>query len=528
MSDTQTQTPVTSQAAFHAVLVVEGVRTSDHREFAPNSLSWRTLPLPLMWQQQLDGSHKGAVVVGKIMRIERQGAELHGWGTFDLGSANGKEAQRLVAEQIMRGISIDAELLQIDKEQLIVEDMSADPVLYVLEARIGAATIVSFPAFPESVITLDGTEIPAATSDGRGESLPQPALQASDRVTPTLAAISSKPWDGSASRFDDSQWKYASAGNRGGISATKTDYFLAHHEPTGEVSRAGVQAASARFNQLSAPVAAKSRAREHLLDHYRYDLKEKPPTVLTAMALVAHAEEQGPPADWFTDPDLKGVTPLTVARSGRIYGHAASWGSCHTGYRECMLAPRSRTNYAHFLIGATFASGCDCETGIPTGPVVLNTNHADAFATPDSARTHYDNSGQAVADVAVGEDAFGIWVAGALRPGVTDAQLRALRGGALSGDWRYLGGNMELISLLVVNTPGFPIPRVNAGIEGHVQVSLVAAGIPEDEITPIEDNNNSGSDPADLIAELKREQETKDEPVTETESEPDPALDSTT
>jgi hypothetical protein len=79
--------------------------------------------------------------------------------------------------------------------------------------------------------------------------------------------------------------------------------------------------------------------------------------------------------------------------------------------------------------------------------------------------------------VAVGEDAHGIWVAGALRPDVTADKVRALRASPLSGDWRRIGNNLELVAALAVNTPGFPIPRPSGLVaSGHVQ-SLVASGM---------------------------------------------------
>lgn len=140
----------------------------------------------------------------------------------------------------------------------------------------------------------------------------------------------------------------------------------------------------------------------------------------------------------------------------------------------------------------------------------MGTTHANLYATPDTARRYYDNTGAGVADVAVGEDEFGIWFAGALRPGLTDAQLRAIRGSAPSGDWRYIGGNMELVNVLLVNTPGFPISRTAAGIERGVVVSLVAAGMEEDELEPVDDTN-SGIDPADILKELREEKLGKDE-----------------
>lgn len=79
-----------------------------------------------------------------------------------------------------------------------------------------------------------------------------------------------------------------------------------------------------------------------------------------------------------------------------------------------------------------------------------------------------------MADVAIGEDEHGIWVAGAVRPGAAPEQVHALRGSPLSGDWRWIDGEYELVAALAVNTPGFPIPR-----EADTETpALVASGRP--------------------------------------------------
>jgi hypothetical protein len=64
-------------------------------------------------------------------------------------------------------------------------------------------------------------------------------------------------------------------------------------------------------------------------------------------------------------------------------------------------------------------------------------------------------------------------------PDADEAAVRAMRAAPLSGDWRRIGGNLEMVAALHVNTAGFPIPRVQlaASAAGDEQVlSLVAAG----------------------------------------------------
>src|SRR5205085_943051 len=54
-----------------------------------------------------------------------------------------------------------------------------------------------------------------------------------------------------------------------------------------------------------------------------------------------------------------------------------------------------------------------------------------------------------------------------------------LRASAPSGDWRRIGGNLELVGLLAVNVPGFPVPRPQVlTAAGGQQLALVAAPAP--------------------------------------------------
>ena len=65
-----------------------------------------------------------------------------------------------------------------------------------------------------------------------------------------------------------------------------------------------------------------------------------------------------------------------------------------------------------------------------------------------------------------------------MRPGVTEQQMYVLKAtGALSGDWRRIGGNLELVAALAVNVPGFPIPRVAMAASAGRTLSLVAAAV---------------------------------------------------
>lgn len=198
--------------------------------------------------------------------------------------------------------------------------------------------------------------------------------------------------------------------------------------------------------------------------------------------LVAGSGPLAPPADWFADPKLTGPTRVRVTEDGRVFGHMAQWGVCHTGFNNvCVMAPKSKTNYARFHQGTTVTAEGEI---LPTGKVTLAGPHAPTALGLKPAIAHYDNSTTTVAVVRAGEDEHGIWISGALVPGLAPERVAELRRSPLSGDWRYApeADNLELIAALGVNTPGFPITETRNGL----QFSLVAAGMipPEDVQDP--------------------------------------------
>lgn len=185
-----------------------------------------------------------------------------------------------------------------------------------------------------------------------------------------------------------------------------------------------------------------------------------------------------PPAEWFADPELDEPTPLTVTDDGQVYGHAAVWGTCHVGIQgACVTPPRSFCDYARFLLGGRrTAEGEE----VAVGTITLGTGHADLRLNAAATMRHYEDTGMAVADVTMGEDAWGPWFAGAVRRGVTEPQVEELRAAKISGDWRSDEfGHLELVGLLAVNVPGFPVERPRsrlvASAAGQVRSALIGA-----------------------------------------------------
>jgi hypothetical protein len=177
-----------------------------------------------------------------------------------------------------------------------------------------------------------------------------------------------------------------------------------------------------------------------------------------------------PPLSWFTNPKLDDATPLTVTAEGRVYGHVAVWGTCHVGLPGCVTPPSSNTEYAHFLVGAEMTQE---GVSVPVGKLTVGGGHATPDAGYQAAAAHYDDVSTAVASVFAGEDEHGIWVAGYVIPGTPQERVDELLRSPLSGDWRRIGGNLEMIAAHAVNVPGFPIPRAKVKFSLGHQVSLV-------------------------------------------------------
>ena len=210
-------------------------------------------------------------------------------------------------------------------------------------------------------------------------------------------------------------------------------------------------------------------------------------------------------ADYFERRELANPRVGVIVDGDHVYGYIAQWNVCHVGQPEgpgtCTLAPHSPSNYAQFRTGTVMTT----RGPVSVGQITMNTGHARGDLSARSTVAHYDNTGAAVADIVCGEDRFGIWFAGRIRPNVSEEDRFALAAsGRLSGDWRVIGGAYELVAALAVNVPGFPIPEVSLAASASGPLSLVAAGVirPEEIDEPVDEEALAATPltPADIAA----------------------------
>lgn len=154
-----------------------------------------------------------------------------------------------------------------------------------------------------------------------------------------------------------------------------------------------------------------------------------------------------------SQPSLMAVSKPAI-HEGELVGHGAAWGVCHTSFpNACVTAPPSESDYAYAQPLKIYRH--------PKGDF-----HAPLHLSLEDARAWYETHCETVGLGACGEDPYGIWVNASTS--LEDGEV------FLSGDWRPdPKGNLELISFLVVDKPGFPTGLV----AGESQVALVAAGI---------------------------------------------------
>jgi len=202
-------------------------------------------------------------------------------------------------------------------------------------------------------------------------------------------------------------------------------------------------------------------------------------TNMNSAVLVAAVAPLKPPLEFFEIPEPDHPTPPTYEEDGRVYGHLALWDSCHRGlmsgtFTECVRAPRSQTDYAQFHLGTMMT--VEGET-IPIGKITFDTDHASMTADLTAATRFYDNTGKVGAFIRARDGKHGIWFSGVVRSDLPPEGLRDLRANPLSGDWRLLNHNLELIGALAVQVPGFAIPRSQLALaasgDGGLEVSAL-------------------------------------------------------
>lgn len=200
------------------------------------------------------------------------------------------------------------------------------------------------------------------------------------------------------------------------------------------------------------------------------------------LTLVASAGPLRPPREWFQDPNFKELTPWTITKEGRVFGHLADHDGCHIGFQGVCVPPfGSPSNYGVF--NATCGAGIETAEGevVPCGKYMFSRSGA-GHAPTDTSMSHqevqrwYDDATKVGAYIRAGRDRFGTWVAGALRSDLTELEIQHIRTHPPSGDWRPVKGQGDLVAAFGVPIGGFPIVRraLVASADGEITAIITA------------------------------------------------------
>ena len=490
---------------LYGVLAPEGKPTGDRRGFMPNSLEWLEPPLALRWQEKDMPGHDGSVSVASMDRIWRDEATgLIKWEGMSGVSDAADRHIALIAEKIHRGVSVDLDDAQVEVRSKAGEpiEIPDDPELaaqmdfndvgeWVTYGRIRSAASCAIPAFPEAFIAI-GTW---AEHDAQQEG----ADQVEDEVTEELVASVIAEAESVLLASGGSVLTFA-PGTQDGPG------WLTHPVDTDRLRDYWVRGKGAAKIDWGIP-GDFNRCRAFLAEYIKpmylagycanrhkdalgfWPGEHRPGKASAEVAtfnLVASAGTLKPPREWFENPNFTERAPMTITEPDphtglrRVFGHAAEWDECHTGFADrCVSPPSSPSDYSRFHLGHVVL---DDGTKLPTGTLTMDTGHAALSLNASSAAAHYDNTGTSFAQVRCGEDGIGIWFAGVIEPKITDEQVFSIRGAKISGDWRNVAGQgLDAIAMLAVNTPGFPIVHAALAASAGERQALVAAGIVEDE-----------------------------------------------
>lgn len=426
---------ITPGGRFHALLIVEGVQTGDKRLFVEGSITWvepgGDALVPLMADDENHSYHEQSMLVGNFDTFERRGTEIHGWGAYIADPD--EEAAKLIAlieAGDMRGISVDVDAYEFEI-LFPLTDADGNPLDPIADPLADPNEPATVP--PDNEENIDGVQYEVV-----------PIMQPIERVTQGRI--------------------------RGATALTFPAFVEAFIEP--DTSGAPALAASA------APVLQ----HHHLTGVMLEPLIDGGGTgggTGGKTPIVADGSQfkfpDVPPREWFYVEEPAEPMALTILDNGQIMGHLAEWGACHIGITgECVDPPPSPSNYARFHLGETpVADG----GRVSVGKLTFHTGHADRTWNPRQTLAHYDDTGTAAARIRAIDGEHGVWVCGAMRPGLSLAQITEIMENPPSGDWRVFGGEYDMVAALAVPVPGFQNTNGRVYVAREPELGMVASMI---------------------------------------------------
>lgn len=419
--ETSSEEPTAGEKPWSGILAVIGSPTSDKRFLIPDEIGHRDLPIPLQVQTVTAEGHDGSATAGRIDMVEM--VPLSEFDARDDYNLDGVHEDAII---VFASGMLDGSEAALEAERLI---------------KNGAGISIDLP--PERMALIDPDTFEEVDPDG-------------------------------VDMMDVLGGKYLT-GIGGKIAAATIVTIPAFEEAEIGLEEDSVLVASAHGMSVGFGSLQIGEATDE--ERVGIELKEG-----EWGTLLAAADFAKPDPDAFDDPRLKKLTALTITDVQpdgyrHVYGHLADWDGCHAGFSNVCVPPfRSQTDYAYFNTGEI-----ECADGklVAVGKLMFSMDggkHADTFLNAAEASKHYDDSTKVGAFVRAGTDAYGTWLAGVVRPGLSDIEVQHLRSHPPSGDWRPIPGKgTELVAAFCVAVGGFPIPRAMVASGEHGELTIITA-----------------------------------------------------
>jgi len=393
--------------------------TGDGRRFASGGITMDDMPMPFEWARTREGGHDGAVAVGAIQEaavMTIADAVADGWIGAD--AVKGMDA---TSEAVFgRGVMFD----DADREKMprLAEDV-AEAMHLMTGGTLGPS--VDLDSF-------EATPVMAGSDEPLNWEMVEQYMEQNDGAEPAIELLITQ----------------------------------------GRV-RAATLVTIPAFSETSRPL-------ELLPDEESDEQADDTERAARTVALIASVSggRPAPSIGAFALPELAGPTAITWDwENGRVFGHVATWATCHVGYEGvCVTPPREDDTYAWFnRYTVETADGGP----IGAGRITVGGRHAALSMSASSAMNAYDDKTVA-AHVRAYADAYGIVVAGVIEPGLTGGERAVLERRKISGDWREVGSSLSLVEVLALSPgprahsePGFPVVETHS-VRGR-QVALTAS-----------------------------------------------------
>lgn len=214
-------------------------------------------------------------IIGRAVQLVSRSDGLYGEFRI-LDGTDGDKALTLIRDKVLSGMSLEANASRSEMK---------DGIVWRTAARIknAALTRTGIQAYKSAMVLAVRTE----DSEPKPELEPAPepgfAHEALDRIgfQPLLSrVVVSRPWNGSASRFEDDEYERSCVVCRTGEGSVKERCSLPVLEPNGDLNVNGMHAAASRLNQTSLPMDLKAQAARKLIRYYRQAGEDAPPMLV--------------------------------------------------------------------------------------------------------------------------------------------------------------------------------------------------------------------------------------------------------